>query len=180
MLRLKLMITEPLPYFRAGDFRAFLFDLDGTVADSMPIHYQGWVAALAEHGATFPEPLFYQWGGIPPARIVEMLNERDGHTMSPAAIVARKEALYFDLLPQLQPVASVLEHMKAAHGKTLFAIVSGSPRESITRTLEFLHLSHYFPVIVGAEGLHPGQAAPGAISESRGHSGSCACGLPGL
>ena len=33
----------------AGDFRAYLFDCDGTIADSMPLHYKAWKKALAEY-----------------------------------------------------------------------------------------------------------------------------------
>ena len=32
----------------AGDFPAYLFDCDGTIADSMPLHYNAWTKALAE------------------------------------------------------------------------------------------------------------------------------------
>ena len=46
--------------------------------------------------ATFAEDLFYAWGGIPPARIVEMLNERQGLTMNASEVVERKEQMYLD------------------------------------------------------------------------------------
>ena len=48
-----------------GTFRAYLFDCDGTIVDSMPLHYQAWKKALAEHGAVYEEELFYAWGGRP-------------------------------------------------------------------------------------------------------------------
>jgi beta-phosphoglucomutase-like phosphatase (HAD superfamily) len=32
-----------------GDFQAYLFDCDGTIADSMPLHYLAWSKALALH-----------------------------------------------------------------------------------------------------------------------------------
>ena len=34
----------------AGDFQAYLFDCDGTIADSMPLHYTAWKKALEEWG----------------------------------------------------------------------------------------------------------------------------------
>ena len=64
-----------------GDFDAYIFDCDGTLADTMPLHYQAWCAALREYQAEFPEALFYELGGVPTERIIEILNERHGHNM---------------------------------------------------------------------------------------------------
>ncbi len=146
-----------------GPHAAFLFDLDGTIADSMPLHYRAWNIAINEQGATFPEDLFYSWGGVPPLQIARMLNERFGYTLDPEAVVTRKEALYRSLIDtpdQLQPVASVLAHIERETGKTPFAIVSGSPRASIVKTLTTLNLLHHFPVIVAAEDYTRGKPDP--------------------
>ena len=53
-----------------GTFRAYLFDCDGTIADSMPLHYIAWKKALGEWGCTFDEELFYSWGGKPTVEII--------------------------------------------------------------------------------------------------------------
>jgi beta-phosphoglucomutase-like phosphatase (HAD superfamily) len=62
----------------AGEFAAYIFDCDGTLADTMPTHYRAWCRALGKHAGQFPEALFYELGGAPTARIVEILNERHG------------------------------------------------------------------------------------------------------
>ena len=67
--------TKELPFrmklqLPAGDFRAYLFDCDGTIVDSMPLHYIAWKKALGEWGCTFDEELFYAWGGKPAAEII--------------------------------------------------------------------------------------------------------------
>jgi len=64
----------------AGTFRAYLFDCDGTVVDSMPLHYIAWKQALGEWGGTFDEELFYAWGGKPPTEIIADLNQMQGLT----------------------------------------------------------------------------------------------------
>jgi HAD superfamily hydrolase (TIGR01509 family) len=143
-----------------GPFAAYLFDLDGTVADSMPLHYRSWKQAAEEQGGTFPEDLFYSWGGIPLPRTVELLNERLGYTMPPVATAQRKEQLYLQLLDQMEPVAMVLNHIKADYGKIPFAIVSGSPRPSIDRTLQVLGLQDKFDVLIGAEDYKHGKPNP--------------------
>ncbi len=83
-----------------GDFHAFLFDCDGTVVDSMPLHFLAWRQALGECGCTtFTEELFYGWGGLPAVVVIETLN-REQNLHMPAALVAeRKEDLYYDTPP---------------------------------------------------------------------------------
>lgn len=125
----------------------------------MPLHYLSWAQAVREAGGQFPEDLFYAMGGIPLPRTVELLNERFGTAMDPAAVVARKEALYLGMLDRLRPVEPVLQVMEAWAGRVPFAIVSGSPRASIEATLARLGLRQYFPVIVGAEDYREGKPA---------------------
>jgi HAD superfamily hydrolase (TIGR01509 family) len=143
-----------------GPFSAYLFDLDGTIADTMPLHFESWTQAVAEQGGTFPEDLFYDWGGIPLPRTVEMLNERLGYSMSPTAVAHRKEELYLAMLSGIRPIASVLAIIEAEHGRIPFAVVSGSPHASIQHTLSILGLLDKFEVLVGAEDYAHGKPDP--------------------
>jgi len=133
-----------------GLFKAYLFDCDGTVADSMPLHYQAWKKALGEWNCEFEEKLFYAWGGTPVAEIISTLNQRQGLNMPVETVERRKEELYFELLPQLQSVPAVLEHIVAEYGRVPFAVVSGSTRESVTASLIALNLLDRFDTIVCA------------------------------
>ena len=143
-----------------GNFRAYLLDLDGTLADSMPLHLRSWQQAVQEAGGEFPLELFWAWGGIPLPRTVEMLNERFGYTLDPASVVHRKEQLYLTTLDEVKPVASVLAEVQRQYGRLPMAIVSGSPRLTITRTLETLGLTHLFPTIIGMEDYRHGKPSP--------------------
>lgn len=135
----------------AGDFRAYLFDCDGTIADSMPLHYVAWKQALAEYGCgDFPEDLFYSWGGMPVREIISTLNQRHGLAMPIDEVAHRKESLYYELLPKLTAVPEVLEQIESAHRHIPFAIVSGSTRESVTASLKVLGLADKFDVMVCA------------------------------
>ena len=97
-----------------GDFRAYLFDCDGTIADSMPLHYKAWKKALAEYGATYEEKLFYAWGGKPVRKIIADLNEMQGLNMPVDALAALKESFYHAQLPELKGIPDVLEVIEAA------------------------------------------------------------------
>jgi beta-phosphoglucomutase family hydrolase len=146
-----------------GDFKAYLFDCDGTVADSMPLHYIAWKKALAECGCPFDEELFYSWGGVPPIEIVTSLNKMHGLNMPVVETADRKENYYFDQLPQLKAVAEVLEHVDAQYGKIPFGIVSGSTRESVVNSLKTLGLLEKFDTIVASEDYKRSKPAPDAF-----------------
>jgi len=133
-----------------GHFSAYLFDCDGTIADSMPLHYAAWKQALGEWNCEFDERLFYQWGGMPIAEIVATLNKQRGLNLPVETVARRKENLYFELLPQLKAVPEVLEHIKAKHGQVPFAVVSGSALDSVTASLTTLHLLDRFDTLVCA------------------------------
>lgn len=133
-----------------GAFRAYVFDCDGTIVDSMPLHYIAWSEALAGWGCTFAEDLFYAWGGRPVAEIVAALNEQQRLTMPVEQVAARKEALFLENLFQLQAVPEVLEHIEHSHGRIPFAVVSGSTRDSVTASLQALNLLDRFDTLVCA------------------------------
>jgi HAD superfamily hydrolase (TIGR01509 family) len=133
-----------------GSFGAYLFDCDGTIADSMPLHYIAWKKALAEWNCEFEEKLFYAWGGMPVVEIVSALNKRYGLSMPPEILAGRKEIFYYELLPQLKPVREVLEHIEAQHGQIPFAVVSGSALDSVTASLSTLNLLDKFDTLVCA------------------------------
>jgi beta-phosphoglucomutase family hydrolase len=147
----------------AGSFRAYLFDCDGTIADSMPLHYIAWRKALGEWNCEFDESLFYSWGGKPAVEIIAELNEMNGLNMPVETVANRKEGLYYELLPQLKSVPEVLEQIEAQHGRIPFAVVSGSQRESVVNSLNALHLLDKFDVLVGAEDYENSKPAPDAF-----------------
>jgi HAD superfamily hydrolase (TIGR01509 family) len=133
-----------------GSFDAYLFDCDGTIVDSMPLHYVAWKKALGEWNCEFAEELFYAWGGRPTAEIIATLNEMQGLSMPVENVARRKEELYFEMLPELKAVPEVLEHIEAQHGRIPFAVVSGSARDSVTASLEVLKLLDRFDTLVCA------------------------------
>jgi beta-phosphoglucomutase family hydrolase len=144
-------------------FKAYLFDCDGTIADSMPLHYVAWKRALGEWGCEFPESTFYAWGGRPVVEIIRSLNEQYGLEMPTEDVATRKEAYYYEILPQLEAVPEVLEHIEAQHGRIPFAVVSGSTRESVTESLRTLRLLDRFETLVCAGDYTHGKPHPEAF-----------------
>ena len=147
----------PIP---AGTFRAYLFDCDGTIVDSMPLHYVAWKTSLAEYNCVYEEKLFYAWGGRPIREIIRLLNEMQNLNMPVDEVAEKKEALYHQLLPELKGIPEVLEHIDAQHGRIPFAVVSGSRRSSVVGSLSALGLLDKFDTLVCAEDYKHGKPAP--------------------
>jgi HAD superfamily hydrolase (TIGR01509 family) len=114
----------------------------------MPLHYSAGRRALREWECSFDEHLFYASAGKPPSEIIAMLNDREGLRMPIAQVSDRKERLYYELLPQLKPVAEVLEHIEAGEGQIPYAVVSGSKRDSVVASLTRLGLLNKFQALV--------------------------------
>ncbi|MGD0548612.1 MAG: HAD family phosphatase [Terracidiphilus sp.] len=147
----------------AGSFRAYLFDCDGTIANSMPLHYIAWKKVLAEWNCEYDEELFYSWGGKPVRDIISELNRRNRLNMPVEAVAKRTQSFYLEQLPQLKGIPEVLEHIEAQHGRIPFAVVSGGRRDSVVGSLTALHLLNKFDIIVAAEDYKNGKPAPDAF-----------------
>jgi beta-phosphoglucomutase family hydrolase len=149
-----------------GDFAAYIFDCDGTLADTMPLHYKAWCTALKEHECDFPEALFYELGGVPTERIVEILNERHGHSLPVNETAAHKDELFVQMIPQTLPIEPVVEIVHQLHGVKLLAVASGGKRKIVTKTLEALGILGKFQVIVTVEDYRHGKPAPDPFLEA--------------
>jgi HAD superfamily hydrolase (TIGR01509 family) len=135
--------------------RGFIFDLDGTLADTMPSHFVAWTKVATRHGFTFPEPRFYSLGGVPTDKIAAMLITEAGLTLDPQVIALEKEQTYYDGLGPggirgIEPVLALARtHRERNEGP--LAIASGSVRRLVTRTLDALAIADWFAAIVAAE-----------------------------
>jgi hypothetical protein len=125
-------------------FRAYLFDCDGTIVDSMPLHYIAWKQALGEWGCTFDEDLFYSWGGKPPVEIIADLNQMRDLNMPVEAVAERKESLYFRFSTTQARSRGPRAHRRPARPHSLCRRLRQHPRiivKSLT-TVGLLDASH--------------------------------------
>jgi beta-phosphoglucomutase family hydrolase len=143
-----------------------IFDCDGTIADTMPLHYQAWVAALSEHGAEFPEALFYEMAGIPTARIIELLNERHGWSIPVTEAAERKERLFERLIPEVTPIEPVVKLIQRYAGQLPMAVATGGTRAICSKTLASMNLLQNFDHLVTADDVAHGKPAPDIFLEA--------------
>lgn len=149
-----------------GDFEAYIFDCDGTLADTMPLHYQAWCGALKDHANIFPEALFYQLAGVTTEKIVAILNERHGLSLSPVDTARVKEDIYVKTIPQILPIEPVVALVHQYHGTVPMAVASGGYRAIVLQTLEVLGIGDKFDAVVGAEDYLHGKPAPDPFLEA--------------
>jgi HAD superfamily hydrolase (TIGR01509 family) len=149
-----------------GDFAAYIFDCDGTLADTMPTHYRAWQTALGAHAENFSEAMFYELGGVPTARIVEILNERHGYHLAVEATVAHKEALFLEFSPQIAAIEPVVRLAKLFHGVKPLAVASGGHRRIVMNTLRAIGIVDLFEAIVCSEDYQRGKPSPDPFLEA--------------
>jgi HAD superfamily hydrolase (TIGR01509 family) len=149
--------------FPTREYAGYIFDLDGTLIDSMPVHYEAWREALRASGFTreFDEDYFYSLGGVPTAKIVEILNGRHGTHMDPAAVAHVKEEIYLKNLPRIPRLEPVVAFARArvAAGRPA-AVASGGGRHVVDAALRATGIRELFGVITTPEDVTHGKPAP--------------------
>ena len=149
-----------------GDFTAFIFDCDGTLADTMPTHYRAWQIALGTRAADFPEAMFYELGGVPTCRIVEILNERHGCSLPVEETVAVKERLFLEFSSEVTAIGPVVALAREWHGRKPMAVASGGHRRVVMNTLRALGIAGLFDAIVTSEDYSRGKPHPDPFLEA--------------
>jgi HAD superfamily hydrolase (TIGR01509 family) len=145
-----------------GDFGGYIFDLDGTLVDTMPVHYLAWQAALRREGlkGRLDEDYFYELGGVPSRKVAALLGSRHGLKVDPEKVFREKEEIYKGSGVKLAPIAPVIEFARRAKGSHPIAIASGGTRDVVASTLGKAGLGGLFPVVVTADDVAHGKPAP--------------------
>jgi beta-phosphoglucomutase-like phosphatase (HAD superfamily) len=145
-----------------GDFGGFIFDCDGTLADSMPLYHRAWQRALASHGATFEFTweIFMSRAGMSTALTVDGLNATFGTSLEAELVEAVQRAEYLTLIDTVRPIDAIVAVARAYHGKLPMSVASGGPRPLVERTLELIGVSELFPVVVVAADVPRGKPEP--------------------
>jgi beta-phosphoglucomutase family hydrolase len=140
--------------------KALIFDLDGTLVDSMPLHYEAWKEVCATKGLHFTEKEFYSLAGVPSDRIFEIINERHGTDFDPTIHSKIKEDTYLTKIEKLKPVMPVYQLAIENHGKLPMAIGTGSPGDHSWEAVKTLGLDKYFDILVSKNDVKKGKPDP--------------------
>jgi len=144
------------------DFAGYIFDCDGTLIDSMPIHYKAWDAAMKQRGLkeTLSEDLFYSLGGVPTLKVAELIAKHYGLTIDPLDVFHLKENLFVDMLPEVTTINPVVDFARRITKTRPVSVASGGPRAVVQRSLELAGLADIFEIVVTADDVVHGKPAP--------------------
>lgn len=136
--------------------KGLIFDLDGTLADTMPYHFQGWKKACEKFGAHIDTSFLRKHTGSPGWIIArEIITDcgLDGN-VTIQEIMDEKLKEFFRLQHLVKPIKPVTDIVKKYHGILPMAVGTGGHREAVERTLQITDLRKYFEIVVTANDVN--------------------------
>jgi len=146
--------------------RGIIFDCDGTLADTMPLHWRAWQVISRRHGFALNEERFYSLGGVPSRDILKLLSAEQGIALDPLAVAREKEAEYLPLIAQVEPINTVVGTAREHYGRIPLAVASGGTRRVIEQVLEHLGIRQLFQAVVTTEDVVNQKPAPDIFLEA--------------
>ena len=149
-------------------FEVYIFDNDGTLALSMGLHFEAWIAAYKQHGATFTLTRDYaqSLAGVCMLETVRRVNDRFQESLDPESVVAAQEAYYRDNLHRVPPNRLVVDFAKRVAQTHPVSVASGGVWETVTKTLEAIGLRELFDIVVTQDQVERSKPAPDLFLEA--------------
>lgn len=148
------------------DILALIFDCDGTLTDSMPLHFLAWREVMGRHGIAFGEDRFYSLGGMPTDKIITMLAAEHGIALDALAVAQEKEQAFIDNLHLLAEIPAITSIAREQRGRLKMAVASGGFRNVIELQLKQIGLANWFDTIVSAEDTERHKPEPDVFLEA--------------
>lgn len=157
-------MAHPVPI--APHVQGLLFDCDGTLVDSMPLHMEAWSHAFTRAGHDCPLAFIDRLKGMDEEAIVALYNDRHGAFLDPATLVGEKHRYFFERLHQIHIIEPVVRLVREHAGRLPLAVVSGGRRRTVEAELEATGLISFFPVRLTADDGLPPKPAPDLFLEA--------------
>jgi len=145
-----------------GDFAGIIFDLDGTLIDSMPIHYRAWDATMRRVGLdrALDEDYFYELGGVHTRRVAELFALRYRLSFDADHVTEIKEALYLEFLSGVRTIEPVVAIAREAATRHPISIATGGTPDIAYPALDATGLRSLFEIVVTPHDVAPGRGKP--------------------
>lgn len=145
----------------SGDYEAFLYDCDGTLADNMQAHKDSYVKVAADYGITLNDAIIDELAGWPTILVAGEISSRYNTPFDPTDFAQRKSAVFInEFIEHTKPVDFVVEHLKQHAGKVKIGVVSGGSRKTVSKTLSVLGIDKMLDVLVCAGETPNGKPFP--------------------
>lgn len=137
-----------------------VFDLDGTVLNTMPYHWAAWKQTTIENGIELTLERLLSLAGKPSRDIMELLCDEQGltETVDISAAVKRKQDIYVELAVETKPIDFVLNIAKVAKSRGMpVAVATGGSKRQVSTSLRACGLESFFDAVVTCDvsWLHP-------------------------
>lgn len=152
---------EKLTAITQGDFQAFLYDCDGTLADNMQAHKDSYVRIAAKYGIDLDANIIDELAGWPTILVATEIAKRHQVSFDPIEFAEAKSNIFYEYyINETKPIDFVAQHLLAHVGKVRIGVVSGGRRKTVQRTLETIGLWDKVEVFVGAGDTEHGKPFP--------------------
>lgn len=133
-------------------YEGLIFDMDGTLIDTMPVHARAWGMVGEQFGYEFDSQIMYQLGGATVKTIASAIMQKAGMPQARLdEVVAAKRALSYQLIPTESKLLPTFDIVKHYHQHKPIALGSGSHRHLIDMLMNKLAIAPYFNAIVSAD-----------------------------
>ena len=106
-----------------------IFDCDGTLVDTMPIHFKAWSITTEKYVLIFPEDRFYALGGVSPFEVLRILSSEQDKKIDFEEVTQEKESLYMQLISEAKEIPEVMEIVRSNFKKIPMGVASGGTSE---------------------------------------------------
>lgn len=136
--------------------KALLFDLDGTLVDTEPLHLRTWMEAFGSFGIPFPAGEESNLQGRRGEQVIEWLRSRLGASVmdaiDPGALVAEKRERFERIIPtEVQPLPGAEAFLRRNKGDLPLGLVTSSRLETVGQMMLHLNWRNIFDALVGAQ-----------------------------
>ncbi|OIO59284.1 MAG: HAD family phosphatase [Verrucomicrobia bacterium CG_4_10_14_3_um_filter_43_23] len=151
------MVTIP-----KGNFEGYIFDCDGTLAISMPVHFLAWQRVFKKHHAKFEFTweMFRAMAGMGLHHTVEELNRQFNDNLDPIVVVADQADLVRENHHEIKPNEEVVEVARMLSQNQPVSVASGGHREHVRETLSAIHVTDIFKIVVTQDDVIRSKPAP--------------------
>ena len=145
-----------------GPFAGYIFDCDGTLVDTMPLHYRAWNKAMQQAGlkGELSEELFYSLGGMPTRKVAQTFAKHYGITLDVDHVFHTKEEMFLEMQKEMKVIKPVVDFARKMYGHAPMSVASGGPKPVVKKTLELMGIADLFPVVVTPEDVTHGKPSP--------------------
>ncbi|MEZ6096850.1 MAG: HAD family phosphatase [Pirellulaceae bacterium] len=133
------------------EYAGIIFDCDGTLTDSMPVHYLAWVETMNRYDIQFPIDLFYSLGGMPTNKIVAKLAREQSKEVDAEKAAVEKEEAFVRRIELLTPIEEVVDVAREFVSRIPICVASGGYRSVILQQLTQIGCGDLFDIVVTAE-----------------------------